>query len=312
MHGYQHGYCILCGVLLISLSAHRIFVISPPLAISETFGLAYAGDSIVAIVAGQLAGAMAGARGPTGPFELSTGFLLAGGLLTSLLWMENKAESSGDDGEGKQPTIRDAVNVMKKDKKIMLVGATQALFEASMYIFVLQWPPAISKAIGGAFGSGAATPYGTIFSCFMASCLLGSTIFGQLISRGVATESFMAAMLGIGTLAMGAATFASNKAAAPLAVLVAAFFVFEACVGCYFPSIGTLRGKYLPDSHRSILMNLFGIPLNALVVTVFLSIKKLGVSGALSVSTGALGVATASMLALKRLAGKEESKTAEA
>ena len=87
MHGCQHGYGILCGVLLISLFAHRICV-TPPLAISETFGLAYAGDSIVAIVAGQLAGAMAGARGPTGPFELSTGFLLAGGLLTSLLWKE--------------------------------------------------------------------------------------------------------------------------------------------------------------------------------------------------------------------------------
>ena len=278
---------------------------------SETFGLAYAGDSIVAIVAGQLAGAAAGARGPTGPFELSTGFLLAGGLLTSLLWKENKAEPSGGE-EGKQPTIRDAIKVVKEDKKIALVGATQALFEAAMYIFVLQWPPVISKAIGGAFGAGTATPYGTIFSCFMASCLLGSTIFGQLISRGVATESFMAAMLGIGTLAMGAATFASSAAAAPLALLVAAFFVFEACVGCYFPSIGTLRGKYLPDSHRSVIMNLFGIPLNALVVTVFLSIKKLGVSGALSVSTGALGVATASMLALKRLTAKEESSTGNA
>mmetsp|Transcript_1398 Transcript_1398/g.4053 ORF Transcript_1398/g.4053 Transcript_1398/m.4053 type:complete len:205 (+) Transcript_1398:1366-1980(+) len=182
----------------------------------------------------------------------------------------------------------------------------------SMYVFVLQWPPAISKAIGGAFGAGAATPYGKIFSCFMAACLLGSTIFGQLISRGVATESFMAGMLAIGTLAMGLATYASHAAAAPLALLVAGFFVFEACVGCYFPSIGTLRGKYLPDSHRSTLMNLFGIPLNALVVTVFLGIKKLGVSGALSVSTGALGVATASMLALKKLAAKEESDKAEA
>ena len=56
----------------------------------------------------------------------------------------------------------------------------------------------------------------------------------------------------------------------------------------------------------------FDESVNALVVTVFLSIKKLGVSGALSVSTGALGVAAASMLALKRLAGKEESKSADA
>ena len=69
----------------------------------------------------------------------------------------------------------------------------------------------------------------------------------------------------------------------------------------YFPSIGTLRSKYVPDSHRSVIMNLFGIPLNALVVSVFLSIKKLGVSGALSVSTGALALATASMMKLNSI-----------
>merc|ERR1712238_335591 len=51
--------------------------------LGETFGLAYAGDSVVAICAGQLASLAANKRGPTGPFELSTGFLLAGGLLKS-------------------------------------------------------------------------------------------------------------------------------------------------------------------------------------------------------------------------------------
>ena len=54
-------------------------------------------------------------------------------------------------------------------------------------------------------------------------------------------------------------------------------------------------------------MNLFGIPLNALVVAVFLSINKLGVTGALGISTGALGVVAASMFALKRMIGGEES-----
>ena len=56
----------------------------------------------------------------------------------------------------------------------------------------------------------------------------------------------------------------------------------------YFPAIGTLRTKYFPDSHRSVVMNLFGIPLNAMVVSVFLSIERLGVQGALGVSTAAL------------------------
>jgi hypothetical protein len=99
--------------------------------------------------------------------------------------------------------------------------------------------------------------------------------------------------------AMGVATFfgASN-----LAALVAAFFVFEACVGMYFPSIGTLRSKYIPDSHRSVIMNLFGVPLNLIVVSVFLSIRNLGVQGALTCATGALTVASVCMGLLAKVA----------
>ena len=199
------------------------------------------------------------------------------------------------------------------DPKIMLVGAVQSLFEAAMYIFVLQWPPAISGVVANAFG-GSGTPYGTVFSCFMASCLLGSTIFGQLVKRNVPTETFTSTMLLVATVAMGVAAWISASTTAvamPLAALVGAFFAFEGCVGMYFPSIGTLRSKYVPDSHRSVIMNLFGIPLNALVVSVFLSIKRLGVSGALSISTGALALASLSMLKLKSIAaGESETATA--
>jgi hypothetical protein len=45
-------------------------------------------------------------------------------------------------------------------------------------------------------------------------------------------------------------------------------------------------------------MNLFGIPLNALVVSVFLSINSLGIGGALSIATAALSVATIAMFKL--------------
>ena len=262
-------------------------------------------------MAGQFAGVAAGKRGPTGPFELSIAFLAAGALLSTFLWKENKAEvaESSDGSSGKEPSIRDALEVVKSDQKIMLVGAVQSLFEAAMYIFVLQWPPAISGAVSKGF-AGSGTPYGTVFSCFMASCLLGSTVFGQLVKRNVATETFTSTMLAVATISMGIAAWVSTSStvvAMPLAALVGAFFAFEACVGMYFPSIGTLRSKYVPDSHRSVIMNLFGIPLNALVVSVFLSIKRLGVSGALSISTGALGLATLSMIKLKSLAAKEGS-----
>lgn len=263
-------------------------------ALGETFGLAYAGDSLVAIAAGQMAGWAAAQRGPTGPFELSTGFLAAGGLLAAWLWKENKAQTTGGDEE--KPSIREAIQVVKRDPKIMMVGAVQSLFESAMYIFVLQWPPAVAAAVGQHFGANAVTPYGTVFSCFMASCLLGSTMFGQLSKQSVPTEASTTGMLSVATLAMTAATFTVRAGGqASLASLIASLFCFEACVGMYFPSIGTLRSRYVPDSHRSVIMNLFGIPLNVLVVAVFLSIHKLGVTGALGISSAALGVATLAM-----------------
>jgi len=94
----------------------------------------------VAILAGQIAGFAASQKGPSGPFEFSVGFLILGGLLSSVLWKENVANNnSSSDPKDSKPTIRDAVKVVKSDPKIMLVGAMQSLFESAMYIFVLNW-----------------------------------------------------------------------------------------------------------------------------------------------------------------------------
>ena len=104
--------------------------------LGQTFGWAYAGDSLVAITAGQLASLSAAKSGPTGPFSLSLLFLALGSLITSLKWTENVASRSKDevaDGSQKEakPTIGDAWNVMKADKRILLLGAVQSLFEGT-------------------------------------------------------------------------------------------------------------------------------------------------------------------------------------
>ena len=49
------------------------------------------------------------------------------------------------------------------------------------------------------------------------------------------------------------------------------------------------------------IMNIFAIPLNLIVVAVFLSISKLGLIGALTCSTLALSLATVSQLFLRRV-----------
>lgn len=315
-----------------------------PAWMGDTFGMAYAFDSVVAIFAGQLAGSAAARQGPTGPFQLSPLFLLLGACLAAVMWKENRAipaalkkrRSSSSkkrkrlswnaSTQEKQQTILDAVKVIFGDAQILWLGGVQSFFEGAMYIFVMTWPPTMSKAIQKAFGESAITPYGTAFSCFMACCMLGSTIFGLLSKdRRVTLEVSSLLLLIISTLALALATLTiqsveqtgnDDNAHRQLWQLIFAFFVFEACVGVYFPSIGTLRSKFLPDSHRSVIMTLFGVPLNIIVVTVFLSIHKLGNAGAMGVATVSLGLATLSMVGLlpfiqRRRLGKEKAKEAK-
>jgi MFS transporter, MFS domain-containing protein family, molybdate-anion transporter len=275
--------------------------------LGQTFGWAYAGDSLVAILAGQLASwAVTAEGGATGPFSLSVAFLIAAAFLVVPFWTENtatkatQASTASPTDEKKDPpklTIQDAFQIMIKDKKILSLGIVQALFEGAMYIFVLQWPPAMKAALQSSAyfnptGATLAVPYGKIFSSLMASCLLGSTIFSSLQRSQCSTEQSSMFMLGGATIAMFLANFFGLQNAF---WLIPSFLLFEVAVGMYFPSIGTLRSQYLPDSHRSVIMNLFGIPLNLIVVSVFLSIKFLGIQGALSIATCALAIATCSM-----------------
>jgi MFS family permease len=297
------------------------------------FASAYAGDSIVAILAGQLASIAVAKRGGgsnsavTAPFELSVVFLTIAAILTMFAWKENygssnsssSSSSSEENPSSSTSSMKEAFRIAVQDKKIFMVSTIQALFEGAMYIFVLQWPPAVRAAISSHFGSSAdsistVVPYGTIFSSFMICCLFGSTVFRYLSSQPTNKSSDAASsllierstvkMLTLAAVAMSASALGSVKG--NLYLLITAFFLFESCVGMYFPSIGMLRSRYIPDENRGIIMNLAGIPLNALVVSVFVGLKYIGgVNGALSVASCALAGAACAALSLVRLAAKE-------
>uniref|UniRef100_A0A7S2GU32 Molybdate-anion transporter n=1 Tax=Octactis speculum TaxID=3111310 RepID=A0A7S2GU32_9STRA len=269
--------------------------------LGKIFGLAYFGDSLVAMLAGQLAQASASVSGPTGPFMLSIAFLIAGGIMATALWGENTAgnvastSAAGDEkGSSSSGGLKPAWEAMKADKKIISVGLIQSLFEGAMYTFVLQWPPAMIAAMSG----GAKVPFGRIFSCLMASCMVGSTIFSKLINRGIAVERSISWIVGMASIALAcAAGFGLSN----LPLLIASFFAFEAAVGFYFPAMGTLRARYLPDEYRGIMMTMFGVPLNLMVVAVYTNIRRLGTKGALLISATALAGSCLASLRLQAL-----------
>jgi hypothetical protein len=47
----------------------------------------------------------------------------------------------------------------------------------------------------------------------------------------------------------------------------------QVCCGMYFPSIGTMRGKFVPEEVRSTIMNIFRIGLNLIVVVVLWNVR---------------------------------------
>lgn len=283
--------------------------------LSETFGLAYGGDALVAILAGQTASIAAfKANHPLGPFSVSPFFTTSALLLISFFWVDNKGESESDKSDGKRGAqtmnedkkvppsgerpMRAGIKAIFSDPKILLLGLVQSLFEGSMYIFVLVWPPLLSNSIRTAFGPTAVTPFGAIFSCFMACCLLGSVIFDKLRKMSVDVNNIMTGILLVSTIAFSWSVRGIQRE--NLFSIISAFFAFEACVGIYFPSIGTIRSELIPESHRCAIMTLFAIPLNILVVGAISFQPILGNTGSLRIASFAMGVATICMVFLEK------------
>ena len=49
--------------------------------------------------------------------------------------------------------------------------------------------------------------------------------------------------------------------------ILVSFVVIEFCVGLSSPIAGTLRSKYVPDAYQGAILNIFRLPLNAVVVS---------------------------------------------
>ena len=59
----------------------------------------------------------------------------------------------------------------------------------------------------------------------------------------------------------------SHDGSGHFSVIIASFMLVEFCVGMFMPIAGTLRSKYVPDALQGGILNIFRLPLNALVVS---------------------------------------------
>lgn len=119
-------------------------------------------------------------------------------------------------------------------------------------------------------------PTGCVFSAMMMAITIGGMVFPIL-------QSVFSKVLGSKESASEAcASFIYFAAAASMAVpayflsgsgsehfdsIVISFMMVECCVGLFMPVAGTLRSKYVPDALQGAILNIFRLPLNAVVVS---------------------------------------------
>lgn len=226
--------------------------------ISETFSKAQFGNAVGAIVAGQIAGAVAGKFGKVAPFDTAAAFLGALALIVALTWTENYGDSRQSVAGG----FAAAWTTLVSDEKIILVGIIQSCFESAMYLMVFSWTPALQSASDAS--STGEIPHGMIFSSFMVSIMIGSSVFTFLLKQQP-IELFMR-----DANVIAFACFSVTAVSARVMDVYIALLVFEVICGIYFPAMGTMRAKYIPEETRSAIMNFLRVPLNLIVcITLF-------------------------------------------
>lgn len=119
-------------------------------------------------------------------------------------------------------------------------------------------------------------PTGCVFSAMMMAITMGGMLYPPLQSlcstilrSKHSAPEFCAALvyfLAAASMAVPAACL-SLSSSQYFHIILASFMVVECCVGLFMPVAGTLRSKYVPDALQGGILNIFRLPLNAVVVS---------------------------------------------
>uniref|UniRef100_A0A493TFX4 Molybdate-anion transporter n=1 Tax=Anas platyrhynchos platyrhynchos TaxID=8840 RepID=A0A493TFX4_ANAPP len=192
--------------------------------VPATFSQAAFWNHVLAVGAGVVANAAAEwlGLGPVAPFVASIPLLVLAGAVALKDWDENYGKK-----RALAKSCADGLRRLVADRRVLLLGTVQALFESVIYIFVFLWTPVLDPH---------GPPLGIVFSSFMAASMVGASLYRLAVSPSQESpaESFVA------------------------------FLLLELSCGLYFPAMGFLRRKAIPEKDRPGVTNWCRVPLNLL------------------------------------------------
>jgi MFS family permease len=287
MEGYQNFNVLLIGRVMGGVSTNLLFSAFeswmttehrrqgfPEEWLSKTYSLCSIINGSTAVAAGLVAQFLEDAFGHIGPFHGAVG-LTTLALFLILGWEENYGEEAAGE-HNKSSLVHQFIEGWRhtiSDSRIWRIGLTQALSEGGMYTFVFIWVPTLLSLDppGG-------VPTGCVFSSLMMAITMGGLVYpsvnglirSRLASKENASEVCASIVYFLAALSMGVPAFCLSSWFShdhcTESVLIS-FLVVEFCVGLFMPVAGTLRSKYVPDALQGAILNIFRLPLNAIVVS---------------------------------------------
>ncbi|KAH0485796.1 MAG: hypothetical protein KVP17_002845 [Porospora cf. gigantea B] len=227
------------------------------------------GNGLVAIAAGVVGAIVADRFGMVAPFDVAIVSLIAAFILILFTWTENHGKAE----ESSVNSIHLSLRECWENTSLLWAGLVQASFESAMYIFVLNWTPALPSQIN----------HGEVFAGFMAATMVGSNVCSWHERRGGAPEDMVVLCFLWGFVSLLVPVVMTEWF-----FRIVAFCSFEVAVGMYFASFYTVRAEVVSDQHRATVLNIFRILPNILVIGFCLSSGYLGVEVTLLICCGLL------------------------
>lgn len=243
--------------------------------LSRTYSQCSVGNGTMAIFAGIVAQFLEDSLGHIGPFQGAVALTVLA-LLSVLGWEENYGEEHAGDHESASllSTFTEGWKKTISDSRVWRIGLTQALSEGAMYTFVFMWVPTLLS-----LNPPGGVPTGCVFSALMMAITIGGILYPLfqglvtkfLVRKESSSELYASIVYLLASLSMAVPVMCVSTVSSPVPycqeMILGSFLVVELCVGLFMPVAGTLRSKYVPDSLQGAILNIFRLPLNAIVVS---------------------------------------------
>lgn len=217
--------------------------------------------------------------------------------------LSSEATAESNESKGPLQELRDTVNFIRSDSRVLRICITQGLTLGSLHTFIFLWSPLLKEFTVGATGmewgldSHGEPAYGLIFGAYMAAGVLGglcspscrkivtfllSPLVKSSIPETVTVEDgeavrpmdveFQGAICYLWCavlLLVPSLLSASNPHTFSISLMC--FIAYEFCVGVYSPCEGVIRSIYIPPESRGTVMTVPSIIVNVAVALAVVS-----------------------------------------